>query len=875
MSTEEDRNENLSAKVSPEEVKPPREGSTTPSEAIGDDSIPELKDKKETKGLEKKKPFRDTKTLKKIVRKKTEASLPDWVYAIRKSSEPAPVMHSITSMTQATRIYASSMFSRTTLSISDIYDVVNVASAVGLQFHRFRRVVGATVGIDRACFGLSGGASAPGVALRSSSMFSTARELLVGEKPSEVGSALRMNLAQIVGDVSLLARSNTVGVIQGSNTAACDQLLLRLFMYAAMDCTFTERSDPLLPGAIFKITLPLTYSYGSRYWPLGNVVDGPDYADNLIRARVCSLGDFFRVYSGNLSPAANWEPTRIGDPSIEGIAVVPVRSDWSLANQALVAWLLLFCEYPYRFKYLEAQQVGVGDEDDEGDVDMNRPTSYVRLPGPYTKILFVVVDQWKALPTGFSVTVGQHGGPFTVVTAPWDLRAPAVVADQIGTQVQQAYANMGTADWEQVLTWWRLIYNSEEAWQSANLVMKDLMCLRGIMNWRFGVTVRGSPAWHEALGDGSEPFDNINDYYDTPADAPALQRQAGLFHSALGQSPVTRANDSTFPFDYVHALVRPFSHVYSLVVASRMVSYANLSRDGRRLITLMSTWMGGNEALAVGVDLLAERLGIPHALLRSRGPTSNPGIQQKLVRTFRNRLIMELRKTYPLAYYAPKFTLPYVDLPFNQFWGVNGSHLMIIPYGVVPGQTISKYTKMKRHALDDSASFVGMKRVPYESGINSYDLILNSRDIIKDEKLLRGMINACCVGDWINGFADNLSSMKVSDLRGGDPHDLVIPYVSPTSGLWNIVYENFHLALWTPSITPIMCPKIICRNDYRAKMSPRFYFFSGFRSLFFGKNRIFDIQTTVTTQNLSYGPDVGSETVKPDEIDEMADDFLN
>jgi hypothetical protein len=884
----EGNNDNLSAKINPEERVPPREdGSKSDlSEGRGSISTTDSEKKKAKKKEGRGPPEGDDEgrssgrkttrggNLAAIITDRKDTKLPDWKYAFSCMRRPPMLRHAIGSWDNASRVYAMNRYLKTVLIEDTSYGQVFVGNAIGLLFESFHRTAAGTTAVGRPSFGLGESATAPGVALNASSMFATARSLLMGEKPSEVGSALRMNLAQLVGDISLIARSTTCGIIEGSNSAACDKILIKLFMYAVMQCTFTEKPDPLVPGALMRLHLPQDYALGNYYWPMGAGIEAINWVPGSVQARVVSVGDFFRAFGTSVATELNWDVGLIGAPNIHGIAVVPIRSDWVSSNGALGLWTLLFMEYPFRMVFPNITQVTAAEDDDQ-QISGSRPTNFVRLADPYTKVLYVVVDEWKTLPTGFEVLVGGIAGPVQPINATWILGGAPVAADNVGTGLSSAFSQQNIHLWSQVLAWWKIMYNSKEAWETANLVMTDFMCLRKCPNWRFGGTARGLPYWWDGIAVPTDPFLNIANYYQD-VDAIGVVLCADFYMSAFGQKPRLRAYADPQRFNIIHAHIRPFSHVYSVAVAARMVSYANRVSDDRGIITLSAAWMSMNEAAAVGVDLMCERLGFPMTFLRQRGPaTASPGIQEKYIRVFKQNVVRQMRENFPLGFYSPRYQTEFEDATWNAAFGVADVPLMIIPYAMVPGQVISKYTSTRRYGKDDSATFKGMDWVSYQVDLEWYDGLKETGRLIKDKEKTEEVITATCVGDWILSPLQNISNYRISDLRGGDRHDLVIPYTSPTSTRFDVIYTHYFEPKWKPKVMPVMMPRLINRIDLRGKMNPRMYLMKGIRSLLFGKNRIYTIQTTVTYSNLSFTPSTASDSITVEEVDKMADEFLN
>lgn len=379
----------------------------------------------------------------------------------------------------ATAGYAASADVKVTIREQDTEHMLNVTGGHHWLTENYRDAVPATVAINWHSFMVRPIAwKEPTVAVNLLPLYSTAMTVVDGADPGAVSSPLRMNLTTIVGNLNLMhAQLCGDNVRKNIGTSTADvalRCLLSMFSMSMID----NGGDLIVANHTWQPANPpvITHNVGVNWFPLSpnSIAAGP-LPGNTITGVVASLDTFLQVAIGTATPVVGFEPSTWG--VTRGTAIVPMRSSWLLDGPVNSAWTCAFLEYPQVWYHCAGQIV-----DTAAGAPILNPcsatpaTQYVRVPGPWAHVIYVLTDVENQVPA--SVRVGR-GVVATMTAAAHNLVGGAALG--LSASFADYWTNALHHDEAFVaLGRWNQLFGNEHDWWSAWFTAIDVYARHSI-----------------------------------------------------------------------------------------------------------------------------------------------------------------------------------------------------------------------------------------------------------------------------------------------------------------------------------------------------------------------------------------------------------
>jgi hypothetical protein len=415
------------------------------------------------------------------------------------------------------------------------------------------------------------------------------------------------------------------------------------------------------------------------------------------------MGDIAQYYSGEVQLDAGWSIDRWGEPTIEGVAIVPIRLGQEVNQTAFAYWTSAFMEYPmclyqHRGNWLRTNGAPVGE--------FGKNVLPLHIPGPSRKVIYVLTDYMKPAQGvnidifGFAVDSGTH--------------SPAVggadfAIDQVADFVSQFFGSSTKGDLV-AIGYWMNHFGSEDDYKSAFLLVSDVVTgylPQPSVEISNGVVQSDWAYWHvDDLEVEDYPFYAPPDIYEVLVSDSMRQLQANIT-SAFGHRGVYEWESNP---DAPYAV--SYHDIPMMLAISAKMYYYNSSVDSklvpRSYNELASRLRESNYKLAACADAVFQDLSISDLNLLNGMVQPRAGNARQLLSMATGILTQHLYGLVQRPQFYHRWTQPaveYVNLPV-----FTDAHKVVTR---MSQQSMEKYLQVDNYCPRDD--FISLRGAPFYS----------------------------------------------------------------------------------------------------------------------------------------------------------------
>ncbi|AME30134.1 structural protein [Piscine myocarditis-like virus] len=620
-----------------------------------------------------------------------------------------------------------------------------------------------------------------GIMLTQSSSMASLAPLFRGVELGPFASAVR-------ADVGFYSMNVVLGALRAAGFNAENGRVSFVEPLLRVQCKILDGQDrgespySIVGGLTSQLVNPVTQRVWGNFFPGGPNQAAWVAADTV--SRVVNIEDFMREAQGENRFAAGWGPGFWNKMGATGVAVVPIKTSGAMLAQQNSAWTLAHMEYPRKVRQVDTNVISINAA--LAAVGAEREytnTSCTHVPGPYGKVLFVIVDQT----TDRAVQVAVEGAVGVLLTTPAlhyviggiDMGIGLMVTREVGLAIDQAALENIMA-----MERWVEFYGNEEDWQSATTIVGCAYVTFGVEMRRHTNRVEGGYYW-QVGANPPFPLGGLANW--TRLDNLTAAQQAAIYadiqntvEAPWGGFRVRNPVPTAAP----NAMYTRFEPVLAVGTVAMLwrPEHPMLAPLPDRPSALADICYQRGRMCAAQEDIVVGQLGFPEDMIRAPVGVGNVGLAQRLIRKMCNvnNQILEAKHAST------------VHVVLNGYWSIGAGVTYRAIYAQSgPGTMRKRIPWAEMRSLGFDADLV--KNDLY--GIGSGDFVaVNATigalggiwDVVRyplpvPSKEARAAMNTTnCMGGWTRAVTrvDNLGTIREGGL---EPEPLGIVMKTPTA----------------------------------------------------------------------------------------------
>jgi hypothetical protein len=644
--------------------------------------------------------------------------------------------------------------------------------------------------------------------------------VMSGTDPASINPALRLDLQQVNGN-TLLNLAQLVGkqVVAGENTSSAD-VILRALLYAATLGPFNSRPECFTANEVWTPDSPFVFTRlaATNLWPSAAMtVAAAAWAAGDIVGRVTDLATFLSIWKGRQAADAGWEPRHWGVADGDGVAIVPYKRGYCADPDVNTAWASCHMEYPFGNYVITGELQTAGGVQIKDDVGAEVVTTWARVPGAGTKVLFVDCDSQLAGGAG-SIQVGESATP-TIVTL--TLAVNTVL-------VGGADANLGTA----FLNWfdnpnvarvgvigaidrWVTDVGSYDDWYSAFAAASVAYSVIPLPPRRVQDT--GELArWYNAAGD---PF--TSDFHTRPSPFEAGTSLWATLTYPDWTRPTTRVmTDAAYNYRYADWEIgthEPVTYVGIFAGAYAPTHVLDGTVNDMSLTDLCARMCEASDGFGVAADHLASGLGLGEYNMMALGSFVAGGDARQLFGYFERNWVKNLDDVITYCNYQPTW--------YSQY-EANTYYKGLAPVSLLSAGP-SRYCEVLKEKWMDYMvvprdDYCSLTKFGFVARTNELTQVALVYDVLEDwkpqqlqkEELERLARTALTIGSFSFAATTDITNYIICDLQGGNAAYVAVQFENPTVGRgYTTMYANFLAGVRNCDVREVLHSVIPVRID--------------------------------------------------------------
>nr|AGA37430.1 coat protein [Piscine myocarditis virus]AGA37431.1 coat protein [Piscine myocarditis virus] len=624
-----------------------------------------------------------------------------------------------------------------------------------------------------------------GIKITQSASMAALNPLFRGADVGPIGTAVR-------ADVNAFSMNAVLGALRagGFNTehslVSFVEPLIRILLMGVQTQDRGTSPWDWVGGMSSRIVNPLVFTTSGNFFP-----GGPNlrvWGANDTVARIVNVEDYMREAAGEGRFDAGWGPEFWGGTGGDAVAVVPIRAVEAGLGEVNAGWTLAHMEYPVKVRLLDVDDRTIGPG---GSLPLNANREYTaagatHVPGPYARVLYVVVDQNADRCVG--VRVQGQGAVIDVdpalnyVIGGADLGMLPLIQWSVGLGAE----DMAQGSIAQTQRWVRM-YGNEDDWESAWHLVSSAYTVYSPAFRRSGVAVEGGFWAQPAAGAAPFPLGGLAGWvrYDNQARAAqvALCRERADMaecpwggYRERGVRPGSVANWQYVRFDPTVA-VGVAAHFWSVVkvmvapVPDRAAALADMA------------W-GKGKVQATGEDVINGQMGQPESMMRGVALNENQGLAAATVR----RVVGLENESMQTTHWST------TEVAMNGYYGRAGATAHRAAFPLSEGGTMRKRIpaiEMRENGVEGDLMNDDLYSIGTAAGYLAVEGMAGAQGGIWDvvqyqlpgpDDEARGVMNTVgAMGGWTRAVTpvDNVATMRDNGVEG-EPCGIVMSL--PTSG---------------------------------------------------------------------------------------------